>query len=70
MSDDRLYRVKAKKDGLPKDRMVQAGSQSQVAKFLVNDLYDIAPASPLDVAEFFANSNGQMKVEKANGNGE
>lgn len=64
---DRLYKVTALTEQNAKNRLVKAGTKSQVATHLVSKLFTIEPASPLDVAEFFAKSNGKMDIETANG---
>jgi hypothetical protein len=64
---DRLYKVVALAETNAKNRLIKAGTKSQVANHLVSSLFTIEPASPLDVAEFFAKSNGKMEIENAGG---
>lgn len=64
---DRLYKVTALSEQNAKNRLVKAGTKAQVAAHLVSKLFTIEPASPLDVAEYFAKNAGKMDIENANG---
>jgi hypothetical protein len=62
--EKRPYRVKAKVDGLHAKRLIVAGSLAEVARFLVNELFEIDTPTALEVATMI--SDERIKPEIAN----
>lgn len=65
MPESRLYKVVAKDGNQPKHRLIQAATRGQVNAHLIESMFTIEPATPMDVAELYAANGGKMDIEKA-----